>query len=101
MRLRQFVPPLFVLALLGGAALAWAWPPGWWLLAAVAGSYVAANLAASLWAGARAGWRVRLWLPVVYALLHLSYGLGGLAGLVWFAGRWGDRRGRVPVLQPH
>jgi len=38
-------------------------------------------------------------LPLVFATLHVSYGLGFLVGLVRFAGRWVDKVGKVPDLK--
>ena len=96
MRPRQFVPPTFALSLILSlcftALLGW----GWICLAAIAGTYTLANLAASLATAARKGWRHLPLLPMVHAILHLSYGLGFLAGLLKFWNRWGDRKGRVP-----
>ena len=97
MSLRQFIPPLFVLSLLLGAPLALAWRPyGGWLLGAAAGAYLLANLGAALWSARRSGAQALLYLPPVFAILHLSYGLGFLVGLVRFAHRWGDRTGKTP-----
>ena len=96
MSLRQFIPPLFVLALLTGALLGLFWQPGRWLLAATAGAYLLANLGASFWQARRSGAQALLALPPVFAILHLSYGLGFLVGLLRFAGRWGDRQGKAP-----
>ncbi len=36
-------------------------------------------------------------LPLTFAILHVSYGLGFLVGLVRFWNRWGDRVGKVPA----
>jgi glycosyltransferase involved in cell wall biosynthesis len=86
MRWRQFVPPVFLVALLGAVGLVVAgmlWP-----LMLVAGSYLLANLAASLWTASRAGLRYLPVLPLTYAILHFAYGAGFLSGLVRFAGRW-------------
>lgn len=85
MRWRQFVPPLFVLALLGVLGLS-AWGV-FWPLALIAGSY----LMASLWIAVRSGLRYLAVLPVVFLILHVSWGTGFLAGLGHFANRWGDR----------
>ena len=88
MQWRQFVPPAFVMALLvalGLSALKVFWP-----LALIAGSYMVANLAACLWIARRCGLQY-LVLPVVFSILHLSYGTGFLNGLICFANRWGDR----------
>lgn len=97
MRLRQFVPPTFVAALLGSAFLSPLSPYGWALLALIAGAYLLANLSASAWVSAKHDWRHLPLLPLVYAILHLSWGLGFLIGLVRFANRWGDRQGKVPT----
>lgn len=91
MRLRQFVPAAFVAALLALALLAPFTPVASWGLAAVAGSYAAANLLASAATARRVGWR---WLPALglaFAILHLSYGAGFLAGLIRFSDRWSIR----------
>lgn len=91
MSLRQFAPPVFAAALLGSALLALVSPIGRWLLALVAGLYLLANLAASLWTAARSDPGAIVLLPLIYAILHLSYGLGFLLGLLRFAARWRDR----------
>jgi hypothetical protein len=105
MRFRQFVPPAFVVGLLtvlglwlasaapvGQCLVSWGWIP----LAIVGGSYALANLGASTVAAAKRGWKHFPLLPLVYAILHLSYGLGFLMGLLKFWNRWGDRIGDVP-----
>jgi hypothetical protein len=97
MRPRQFVPPLFVAALLTGALGAVVLPWGGVLLAAVAVPYVAASAAASILT-ARGRWRMLPLLPVTFAVLHLSYGAGFLHGLVKFARRWSDRDVRAQSL---
>ena len=91
MRPRQFVPPGFVATLLGSFLLALFTSTGHFLVTLVVGSYVLTNLAASVWTAHQKGWRYLPLLPVVFATLHLSYGLGFLAGLVRFAHRWRDR----------
>jgi glycosyltransferase involved in cell wall biosynthesis len=96
MRPRQFVPPLFVASLIGSAVLAQFVVAGQVLLACLSGAYLAANLAASLVVARRHGWRPLLLLPIVFANLHLSYGLGFLLGLLKFWNRWGDKVGKVP-----
>lgn len=96
---RQFVPPLFVLALLLGLAGSAFSPPGRGFLALIVGLYLLADLAAALLTSARRGWKHLPRLPLVFAILHLSYGCGFLAGLVRFWNRWGDKRGKVPNLE--
>ena len=92
MRSRQFAPPLLTGAL---AAVALAAPFTAWGragLALVGGAYLAANLLASAWTARRGDAASAPWLPVVFTILHLSYGAGFLTGLLRFAGRWGERR---------
>jgi GT2 family glycosyltransferase len=96
MRLRQFVPPTFVISLLAALILALFTTVGCWLLAGITAAYLAANLSTSLVTTAQRGWKHLLFLPLAYAILHLSYGLGFLAGLVKFANRWGDQPGTIP-----
>jgi hypothetical protein len=45
------------------------------------------------------GWKHLPLLPLIFAILHVSYGLGFLVGLVRFANRWGDKLGKVPKWQ--
>ena len=100
MRARQFVPPAFVLALAtlaalapfsGAARVAWL---------GLVGTYLVANLAASLWSARRADPAAAPWLPVVFATLHLSYGAGFLIGLARFLGRWGERAPSPVTARP-
>ena len=98
MSIRQFVPPAFVSALLLSVLLSILAPWGRWLLALVGLSYLAANLLASFLTAARRNWRHLPLLPLTFAILHLSYGLGFLAGLFKFWNRWGDKHGRVPEV---
>jgi succinoglycan biosynthesis protein ExoA len=94
MRPRQFVPPLFVSALaIGGlAALVSGW--GVVLLAAVLVPYALLNIAASFVCAARNTWGALPFLPLTFAVLHLSYGAGFLTGLAAFVHRWRDRTTR-------
>jgi glycosyltransferase involved in cell wall biosynthesis len=88
MRLRQFVPPAFVATILGGAILS----PlsekvrAMWRLVSLA--YAGANLAVSWRIARKHGWEHFSRLPVVFSILHFSYGLGFLHGLIRFRKRW-------------
>ncbi len=93
---RQFVPPVFVLSLLVALVLSLAVPWAWWVLAGIIGAYLMANLTASLLTALRAKLHAPWLLPLAFSILHLAYGLGFLVGLVRFAGRWGDKIGKVP-----
>ena len=80
-RVRQLVPGAFVLALAVTGALATMRGRFVLPLAVVAGAYGLASLAASLRAAGGANRRYLPVLPVAFGCLHLSYGLGFLAGL--------------------
>ncbi len=95
MRPRQFVPLIFVLALIASFLLALV-PVLRPLSLVVPSIYLLANLFASLYTAAARGWKYLPLLPLVFATLHLSYGLGFLAGLFKFWNRWNDREGKVP-----
>lgn len=99
MSLRQFVPPAFVAALILFSIMALIVNTGLVLLGFVAASYLGANLLASLLTAARKGWRHFALLPVMFGILHVSYGAGFLAGLVIFMNRWLDKTGNVPQPQ--
>ena len=88
MRPRQFVPPIFALSLLLGAALAPFSKPARQLWKAALATYGLANLAASVKLAHANGWQHLKRLPAVFFTLHFSYGLGFLAGLVHFRDRW-------------
>jgi succinoglycan biosynthesis protein ExoA len=88
MRMRQFAPPLFVAVLVTSAALAPVSGHARALLAVVAISYTLANLASSIVVARRHGWRHLRRVPLVFAILHGSYGIGFLRGLVTFWSRW-------------
>ena len=87
MRARQFVPPAFVAGLIGSAGLGLLFRPVWWLLGLVLALYAVANAAASLSVGRAHGLDHTPRLLVIHPILHLSYGLGFLAGLLRFGAR--------------
>ena len=94
MRPRQFAPPAFAAYMIGAVLAVPLTPVGWLPLALGGGAYLAANLGASVWTAQSGNWKALPLLPVAFATLHFSYGLGFLAGLVRFARRWRDRSGR-------
>ena len=83
---RHLVPATFVLGLAGSILLAIITVQPLWALC-VAGPYALANLLASLWT-ARKDWKTLPLLPLAFATLHLSYGIGFLWGL-WY---WRNKR---------
>ncbi|MEJ5224607.1 MAG: glycosyltransferase family 2 protein [Anaerolineales bacterium] len=85
LRWRQAIPPLFVLSLLGGAALAWVDVIRALLLVEVA-LYVTVLMLASLWTAVqRRDFSLILGLPLAIATKHLAWGAGFLWSL--FFGR--------------
>jgi succinoglycan biosynthesis protein ExoA len=101
MRPRQFIPPLFVSALILSMIMALLSLISFQILGLPLLSlmvfYLLTNLAASTYTAAKKGWQHLLLLPILFAILHLSYGLGFLTGLFKFWNRWGDRVGKVPA----
>jgi len=99
---RHLVPLAFVVGVMGAVGIALLQPSLAAVPIAVAGAYGAACVLAS----ARVAWRERdinylLLLPWVFASLHVSYGLGSVAGVIrivsspefWGRGwRWSRRR---------
>lgn len=98
MSLRQFVPLAFVLALILTLFLSLVVSWGWLALLVLLAAYLLANLAASIITASGQGLKKLLLLPLAFAIIHLSYGLGFLFGLFKFWNRWGDKHGRVPTL---
>lgn len=87
MRPRQFVPPAFVSSLALASLLTPFSKYGRWLLALITTSYTAANLLASWITAQKTRRRFSPLLPIVFGTLHLSYGLGFIAGLIRFRNR--------------
>ncbi len=96
MSLRQFVPPVFVLALILSLLLASITPQGRIALVGLVGVYLLANLVTTVITVWGQGLKKFLFLPIVFAIIHISYGLGFLAGLFKFWNRWHDKIGKVP-----
>jgi glycosyltransferase involved in cell wall biosynthesis len=87
LRWRQIVPPAFVFALLVCLALSPFSQIARLGLAVTVGSYLLAVVVASTIAG-RTNWRSVPLLLIVLPILHISYGLGVLVGLVRFWNKW-------------
>ncbi|MEM4218298.1 MAG: glycosyltransferase family 2 protein [Candidatus Methanomethylicaceae archaeon] len=85
LRWRQLAPPTLVIALLLSLGIL---PINWMLGITVPALYLVANLVASIWTASRKGWKYLPLLPVVFAIIHLSWGTGFLAGLF----KWGIPR---------
>jgi succinoglycan biosynthesis protein ExoA len=99
MRPRQFVPPIFVGVLAISLGLAPFNATARWGLALTVFCYVAANATASALSVRRVERSSLPLLMLVYAVLHMSYGLGFAMGLAKFWNRWADR-GQPKLLAP-
>jgi len=100
MSLRQFVPPLFVSSLIASLLAALIFPLAWYLFGLIFVCYALVDLGASILTARLRGWKHLLLLPVIYPILHISYGLGFLVGLVKFANRWGEKSLQEPLPLP-
>jgi 4-hydroxybenzoate polyprenyltransferase len=96
MRLRQFVPLLFISWLMLSLLMTPVSTAAGLVLALTLGIYAFANIFASLITVRQQGWRMRPALPLCFATIHFAFGLGFLAGLAGFRNRWGDRESRGP-----
>jgi succinoglycan biosynthesis protein ExoA len=94
MQLRQFVPPLFVLALVAGLLMMPIFPAASYFTALIVGVYAVAVITASILSARRSRWQLLPMLPIAYATLHLAYGSGFLFGLMKFWNRWGEDQGK-------
>lgn len=90
---RQVIPAVFVLGLLVSGALAPWTAYGGRALGAIVFAYVVADLGSSICVGFQRGVRCALAIPVVFPVLHLSYGLGFLKGVLDFFILGNKRRG--------
>jgi glycosyltransferase involved in cell wall biosynthesis len=87
MSIRQFVPFTFVLTLLALAIISIVLPIGFWALTAVLAIYLFTNIVTSVSLGIR-DVRTIPFLVLSFTILHFSYGLGFMVGLVSFLGHW-------------
>ncbi len=81
---RQLIPSLFVCALLASAIASFFINHAVWLFLLLAILYSGATLCFSLMTAFRHGFKKSLFLPVVFPVLHFSYGVGYLKGVIDF-----------------
>lgn len=82
--IRHLVPVVFVLSLIGPLFISIFFPPFYWLSLISLFSYVIINSLFSLNIGLNKGFKYIMIMPIVFATLHFSYGLGFLNGLFNF-----------------
>jgi len=79
--LRHIVPGLFVFLLIALPVLALFWTPAISLWLGFLGSYLIANIVASIIAAAKNGWELFPLLPLIFAGVQVGYGAGFLRGI--------------------
>jgi cellulose synthase/poly-beta-1,6-N-acetylglucosamine synthase-like glycosyltransferase len=79
---RHLVPPFFVLCVVGSLLLFAIHPMFLWLTITICGTYVMSAIILSAKIGYQEGWKYLPALPVVFATLHFSYGIGLLNGFL-------------------
>jgi GT2 family glycosyltransferase len=96
---RQFVPPVFVSSLMvtGIAALFSKSMLHIFLLISLL--YLMVSLTTSFNIGLKNGFKYFCILPVIFFILHTSYGLGFLIGFVGFFRYWKQDRDTIPVVR--
>ena len=88
MRFRQFIPAMFIGGIVGTVLLSLIWKPGWIFFAGLLCSYIVLNLFYSISTAAKTNWRHLFLLPLIFSVLHVSYGLGFWIGLIKFSINW-------------
>jgi succinoglycan biosynthesis protein ExoA len=100
MSLRHFVPPLFILCLSVSCVGAPFSVIAWRVFITTACLYLIANLSSSFLLTMRKHWEAMPILPLVFIMLHVSYGSGFIAGLFRFWNRWGRRsQSTIPEVE--
>jgi len=88
MQPRQFVPPAFVFSLLTTGVLGVFSTRALWLFLSIILTYLVACFAVSLKISLKKGFEYLKILPIIFFMLHISYGLGFLFGLIRFLKYW-------------
>jgi len=92
---RQMIPAVFVSGLFALTLYTIDRPAEWVYLAAYAGVYSLTNVLVSVRIAANKSWKLLPVLPVVFSVLHLSYGIGYLRGVLDFLIAKKHARGKV------
>ena len=84
---RHFVPAIFVLTLISlmviGISQRIIWP-----ILFLGAVYLFVNITFSIYESVKHKVKSLVLLPIIYFIMHFSYGLGFLVGLVFFANKW-------------
>ena len=96
MRLRHFIPCLFVLSLIGMPILSALWRPMLWLFLLELLAYAAIDLRFSL--RLAKGIRDRAFLAALFPCFHIAYGWGSVLGILGvLSGRYNPRAEKKPA----
>lgn len=88
MSLRQFVPAAFVLTLFVLLVLSAVSSNALWFFLLFSGLYTSANIIASVLVSSKRRFTLMPMIAASFAVLHFSYGIGFVTGLVAFSTRW-------------
>ena len=91
----QSIPRTFAFVLILSVLASLLFPWGILLFSLVAGSYLTANLVASLMTASKKSWKYLSLMPICFLILHLSYGSGTLPACSNFEIVGGIRLGRI------
>jgi GT2 family glycosyltransferase len=81
---RHLIPPMFVFFVIGSLLIYVVKPSLWWLIVGICGLYVVSAILVSVKISLMEGLGYLPVLPMVFATLHLSYGIGFLKGIIHF-----------------
>lgn len=82
--IRHVMPSVFVIALIVSLFFGFVFQPAAYFFLAVLASYASVSTAYAMRISYKAGWFYILSLPIVFAILHFSYGIGFCMGLLNF-----------------
>ena len=88
MQLRQFVPPAFVLSLILSFSAGLFCKYMMWLFLLIAATYITFSLFASFRIARKKGSKYFWILSLIFAILHISYGMGFVWGMIRFSPYW-------------
>lgn len=88
MQIRQFIPGLFLVSLIGSGILGYYSKPFFMVFASILLSYLVVTLVYSLKVAVKNGLGYFIILPSVFTCLHFSYGFGFICGLIKFIRHW-------------
>ncbi len=89
--IRHLIPSLFILAIMLSSYISYInqciWP-----VFTVLGAYFSFNIVFTIYESLRKGFKLLVLLPLVFFLMHISYGVGFIMGFFNFLNKWGDKR---------